>query len=579
MTFNTYSITLLLFGIAAVIMSIIVFRRSGAAVRQFAYITLGIAVWSIAYSFELSSSQYDTMVFWLRIEYIGIAFLPVMWLQFIIKFIGKNHWLTIPRIAILYIIPAITFLSVWTNSHHQLFYTNVSIDDSGLFPLLALEVGPIYIIHAIYFYTLLITGLILLIRKFIRADKVYKRQNYVIIIAALIPWLVNVTYLFNFRPFNHIDLTPYAFSVTCLITSIGLVQLKLFDIIPVARDKIVEDLRDGILVLDTLDRVVDMNTKLKVVFAAEFNKKIIVGKHYEEYFSGYDELINHINDRTPFVYELETNQHFYEISINPLFEKGTIYGGVILIFREITARKKSDVVLKNQSDELLALNQLKDKMFSIIAHDLRGPIMNLKEIMSLFDQHIITDEELKTHLPLINADIKSTASLLENLLFWSRTQLKGERVNPEYINLHILSLVQSNLLDSLIKEKSLTLINQIPENTTVYADKNMIELVIRNILSNAIKYCNTSNVITLSSRLVGNYYITDITDTGIGISEENIDKLFGMNNYSTAGTNLEKGTGLGLLLCKEFIEKNNGEIWVKSELGKGSTFSFSLPIR
>jgi signal transduction histidine kinase len=273
------------------------------------------------------------------------------------------------------------------------------------------------------------------------------------------------------------------------------------------------------------------------------------------------------------------HNHYYEISINPLFEKGTIYGGVILIFREITARKKSDVVLKNQADELVALNQLKDKMFSIIAHDLRGPIMNLKEIMSLFDKNIITDEELKTHLPLINADIKSTASLLENLLFWSRTQLKGERVNPEYINLHILSIVQTNLLESQIKEKDLSIINMIPESTTVYADKNMIELVIRNILSNAVKYCNKSNTITLSSRLAGNYYITEITDTGIGISDENIDKLFGMNNFSTAGTYAEKGTGLGLLLCKEFIEKNNGEIWVKSEIGKGSTFSFSLPIR
>ncbi len=579
MTFNPYSITLLLFGIAAVFMSIIVFRRSGEAVSQFAYITLGIAIWSIAYSFELSSIEYSRMIFWLRIEYIGIAFLPVMWLQFIIKFIGKNHWLTIPRIAILYIIPSITFLSVWTNHYHHLFYTNISIDDFTHFPLLALEVGPIYVVHAIYFYTLLITGLILLVQKFIRADKVYKRQNYVIIIAALIPWLVNVTYLFNYRPFGHIDLTPYAFSVTCLITSIGLVQLKLFDIIPVARDKIIEDLRDGVLVLDTLDRVVDMNTKLKKIFAIEFYKKISIGRNYEEYFEGNAELINHINNRTPIVYELEVHNHFYEISINPLFEKGTIYGGVILIFREITSRKKSDVVLKNQSDELVALNQLKDKMFSIIAHDLRGPIMNLKEIMSLFDQHIITDEELKTHLPLINADIKSTASLLENLLFWSRTQLKGERVNPEYINLHILSIIQTNLLESQIKEKSLNIINTIPESTTVYADKNMIELVIRNILSNAVKYCNKSNTITLSSRLAGNYYITEITDTGIGISDENIDKLFGMNNFSTAGTYAEKGTGLGLLLCKEFVEKNNGEIWVKSEIGKGSTFSFSLPIR
>jgi hypothetical protein len=244
MYLNAYSITLLLFGIAAVIMSVIIFRRSGEAVRQFAYITFGISIWSIAYSFELSSVDYFSMVFWLRLEYIGVAFLPAMWLQFIIKFIGKKHWLNISREILIYVIPVITFIAVWTNDYHHLYYTNIKIISSGPFPLLGLSIGPWYIIHTIYFYTLLILGLVLLLNKFVSADKVYRQQNYVIVLAALIPWLVNISYLFDIRPLGHIDLTPYAFSITCLITSFGLLQLKLFDIIPVARDKIIEELND-----------------------------------------------------------------------------------------------------------------------------------------------------------------------------------------------------------------------------------------------------------------------------------------------------------------------------------------------
>lgn len=579
MQFNVYSITLLLFGLAAVFMSFFILRRSGEAVRQFTYISFGISIWSIAYAFELSSFSYENMLFWLRLEYIGVAFLPAMWIQFIIKFIGKKQWLSTSKEILLYLIPTITFLLVWTNNYHHLYYTDIKIDNSGPFPLLDLNEGPWYIIHAIFFYVLLILGLVLLLNKFIRADKVYRKQNYVIVLAALIPWLVNITYLFDLRPFKHIDLTPYAFSITCLVTSFGLIQLRLFDIIPVARDKIVEELQDGIMVLDYMDRIVDMNSQLKKIILTELNKKISIGDLYSDYFIGHFSLIEKITNRVQSNYEFNINDRCYEITINPLFEKNTIYSGVILIFRDITERNKSDIILKTQSEELQNLNQLKDKMFSIIAHDLRGPIVNLKEIMSLFDQKIISEEELKSHLPLINADVKATASLLENLLFWSRTQLKGERIHPSNINLHLLSIVQVNLLSSQIQEKSLSIINNIPEHANVYADKNMVELVMRNLISNAIKYCHPNNQITISASIKGEYYITEIADTGVGIDKENISKLFGMNNFSTAGTRSEKGTGLGLLLCKEFVEKNGGKIWVRSELGKGSAFSFSLPLR
>ena len=213
------------------------------------------------------------MIFWLRLEYIGVAFLPAMWLQFIVKFIGKKHWLTITREIVIYIIPTITFIAVWTNDYHHLYYSNIKVITSGPFPLLSLSIGPWYIIHTIFFYTLLILGLVLLLNKFVSADKVYRQQNYVIVLAALIPWIVNITYLFDFRPLGYIDLTPYAFSITCLITSFGLIQLQLFDIIPVARDKIIEELHDGILVLDNMDRIVDINTQLKKIILTEFNKK------------------------------------------------------------------------------------------------------------------------------------------------------------------------------------------------------------------------------------------------------------------------------------------------------------------
>lgn len=579
MHFNVYSISLLICGIASVIMSIIILRRSGEAVRQFSFITFGISIWCIAYALELSSRDYFSMIFWLRLEYIGVAFLPAMWLQFIIKFIGKNHWLSIKREVLIYTIPTITFIAVWTNDYHHLYYKSISIDNTGPFPLLSLDIGPWYIVHTIFFYTLLLSGLYLLINKFIKADKVYRKQNYVIVFAALIPWIVNISYLFDYRPLGYIDLTPYAFSITCILTSFGLVQLKLFDIIPVARDKVIEELNDGILVLDNQDRIIDMNTKLKSIISVLYHKTIKVGDKYDQYIKVDADLASKISNRVQGTAELTIGDSCYEISINPLFEKNTIYSGVILFFRDITERKKSDLTLKHQSEELASLNQLKDKMFSIIAHDLRGPITRLKEIMSLFDQQVISESELKTHLPILNSEIKSTSLLLENLLYWSRTQLKGERIQPEAINLRLISIMQIKHLENKITNKSLVLINNIPEDSIVYADKNMVELVFRNLISNAIKYCHPHHQILLSSTIKGNFWLTEVSDTGVGIDSDSLGKLFGMTNYSTFGTQMEKGTGLGLLLCKEFVEKNGGRIWVRSELGKGSTFSFTLPLQ
>lgn len=578
MNFNDYSISLLVSGIAALIMAAIIFRRNGDAVKQFSYITIGISIWSIAYSFELSSSNLASMMFWLRIEYLGVAFLPAMWFQFILKFVGKANWLTNIRTFLIYIIPGITFIALNTNEYHYLFYSSVSVDYLGPFPLLDIKAGPLYIIHAIFFYASILAGLYILFTKFLKADKIYRRQNLVIVIGALVPWLINVMYLLGFRPYNHIDLTPYAFLTTCLLIGFGLLQLKLFDIIPVARDKVIESLNEGILVLDAKDRIVDFNTKFKEIIANDFKVELNIGMNFHTIFDKYDELIKIVINRESDSYELPVNNKTYEINITPLFDRDTIYSGVIINQRDISDQKASQELLIKQSEELSSLNQLKDKMFSIIAHDLRGPIINLKEIMSLFDQKLISDQELKTHLPLINAEVKSTSSLLENLLYWSRTQLKGERVNPDYINIKLATIVQLNLLEPQIKEKELSINNTLSENVTVYADKNMVELVIRNLLSNAIKYCNKKDSISISAQLVDNNYIISIADTGIGIEKSNLHKLFGMNNYSTMGTNAERGTGIGLLLCKEFVEKNNGKIWVESEVGKGSTFSFSLPV-
>ena len=540
---------------------------------------LGIAIWALSYGLELSSTRLDQMLFWIDVEYLGISFIPAFWLLFIVKFTGRDKWLITRNFILVITIPLTTLLLVWTNELHHLHYKSVSIDHSGPFPLLNIETGPWYIIHTIYFYTLLAWGVLLLIQKFRKSDPVFKKQNLTILIATFIPWIANITYLIGYRPLGHIDATPFAFVLTVLLLSIGLVRFRLMDIIPIAREKVLEAMNEGLIVTDNQDRIIDLNREVKTILAIENER--IVGKNIEQILPGQATLIELIRNRTGGNIQIEIQKSgagiFLEFSLKPLFENQSLYSGLIILIRDITERVNIENKLRLQSEQLLSMNRLKDRIFSIISHDLRGPLINLNDIINMLNEEMISEDEFRSFVPQLSKNIASTTGLLENLLFWSKSQLQGEVVKPVNFNVREIADNIIQLFEKVISEKELQSENNIDPNCTVYADKDMIQLIIRNLISNAVKFSKRGGSITLSSRTQGNNSIICFRDTGVGISDADLKKIFELETFTTRGTDNEQGTGLGLLLCKDFIEKNGGKIWVESELSKGSKFSVQIP--
>jgi PAS domain S-box-containing protein len=236
--------------------------------------------------------------------------------------------------------------------------------------------------------------------------------------------------------------------------------------------------------------------------------------------------------------------------------------------------------LKYKELELQRLNDTKDKLFSIISHDLRSPFAQLKGILDLFEKGGISEAELKYFLPEIIKNVNYTSDLLNNLVYWAKSQMSGLHADPEEFNIYKLVANKENLFNKEIKGKDLSFTNQVAQETIVYADKNMIDLVLRNLVANAIKFCEKTDTILVQSEETANgFLIIRVVDTGIGISPQNKKKIFNEANFTTLGTHKEKGTGIGLKLCKEFIEGNGGKIWIDSEEGKGTVFSFSLPTK
>ncbi|GAB1444735.1 MAG: tetratricopeptide repeat-containing sensor histidine kinase [Cyclobacteriaceae bacterium] len=232
--------------------------------------------------------------------------------------------------------------------------------------------------------------------------------------------------------------------------------------------------------------------------------------------------------------------------------------------------------IKKRSLELEQLNQVKDKFFSVISHDLRSPINALAGILNLMAKGQITSEELPKVIKELQLQFNHTKNLINNLLDWALLQMDKLRIQPVKIDLR--SMVDDNfeLLNSLhIKE--VKLINSIPEDTAAYADLNMINLVFRNLILNGMKFTEEGGEITIGAKVQDEELMVWVKDNGVGISPEIQKILFEKTSgYSTRGTANEKGTGLGLILCKEFVERNGGRIWLESEEGKGSTFYFTV---
>lgn len=267
----------------------------------------------------------------------------------------------------------------------------------------------------------------------------------------------------------------------------------------------------------------------------------------------------------------------------------------ILGFSQVRLKKRTNLLLESKNNQLKdaneklssseknlkELNATKDKFFSIIAHDLKNPfqaLLGFSETLYTRNNEL-THNEIKEYSKIIYESSQNLFNLLGNLLQWSKSQLGNIKVAPEKVILNEIYDEATSLLTLTADKKNIKLTNKVPENFTVFADKHIVSTVIRNLVSNAIKFTNQGGEITISAELKDNEAIISVSDNGIGIKPENLDKLFKIDySYSTKGTENEQGTGLGLILCKELIEENNGHIWCESTYGKGSNFYFTLPI-
>ena len=318
----------------------------------------------------------------------------------------------------------------------------------------------------------------------------------------------------------------------------------------------------------------------------EFGNGWAEGVHPDDFDFCLQTYVTAFNKRESFLMEYRMKNKFGEYRWirdfgRPFYDLDNSFLGYIGSCYDITEIKLNQLIINQKNNELEKLNADKDLFMSILAHDLKGPFNSILGYLGLLTGNIHTYDiiDIEKQLSIINNSAQSVYQLLEAILMWINSESGKLPFEPQILNIKAICTDILETLKPYANTKDISIDYLREENFTVFADPNMFQTILRNLISNAIKFTHKEGQITINAQKVESDIIISVSDNGIGISIESQSKLFNISQIHTSkGTADETGTGLGLLLCKEFVNKNGGEIWVESELGKGSTFKFTLPI-
>ena len=553
------------------------FIRSQGALA-YTFIMVCLSVYSFGYALELQAKALDQILFWLRIEYIGISLLPSLFIIMAAQYTGRAHFLRPWLIVPLFLVSFSTLLLEFTN-YGNIFYKELKLNTSAPFILADFVKGPWYWVHQVFANLMLLLSSLMYFRMFQRAAGEGRIRALIMLLALDIPWCFYILYLAGGSPYN-IDLSPFSFSIAGILTAFGIFRYSLLEYVPLALENVFSSMTVGVVILDDKRRLVNYNPPASQILpqlGMDMKGKSI------------DQLLNSLpcqisfsdNYGTDIEIPCQGEDRYYHLQVVAVNTKHQRPVGWTVILSDITERKLKEMDLLHIEKKLKELNTSKDKFFAIIAHDLRNAfhlMINMSEMaMANIEQQDNTAAFRKSRV--IYETSVNTYALLQNLLDWALMQLKGVPFNPINIRLADLVRIEIRNLKTQAEHKELSVTCPIDDSLMISGDEEMLKTVLRNLISNAIKYSHHGGKICINVSLHNSMVHVEVSDEGIGISPEEQEKLFRLESYFTRkGTAMENGTGLGLKLCKEFIGKHGGDIWAVSRAGAGSTFAFSVPV-
>ena len=591
---NPYAWLLVITGLVSLVgIPFVWHRRAAPGARFFILLVIGISMWSFGYAFELFSSRQEGMLFWTKIEYIGIVTVINSFLLVALEYSGRSHWINRRTLGLMLIHPIVVVVLAITNELHGLILKKVEVVEFQSYYLLNVqEHGAAFWFHSVYSYLALLIGTALLIYAVRRAPRLYQGQVAFILIAVITPWLSNAIYLLGNLP---LDPTPLSFAVSAASLALSLGRYQLFGVVPVARDWLIDHMDDAVIVLDLQGRLIDVNQEVWNLLRYQSGQTVsrnLAGKSWVALFATWREQLEPFfsggEERSEVNLGTATMPHWYEVRALPIHgsdEQIDLHmqpAGRLVIFHDINSRKQSEEMMSEARDQALQASLLKSQLVANVSHELRTPlnaILGFSEMLLEGGFGPITDRQAEPVQHIFQAarqmDLFVTDLLDQALIEKGKLTLNVS----DFQTIDLLNDVRS-MLGRSAQEKGIELRFVIDSNLppTLRGDVKRLQQVLVNLVNNAIKYTDQGEICVVILRK-GTSWAIEVKDTGIGIPSEAKGYIFEPFRQVEGRDGRKRGgAGLGLSIVRYLVTMMGGYVDLESEIGKGSLFRVVLPI-
>ncbi|HEC89891.1 MAG TPA: PAS domain S-box protein, partial [Thermoplasmatales archaeon] len=502
-------------------------------------------IWSTGYLLEITISNKNLIILLSKIEYIGIAIVPVAWFSFSAAYTDRFPRLTKTKLFyLLMIIPVITSILVFTNEYHNLVWSQIGFSNIAGYSVLRPKYGIWFWVHTIYSYVLFTVGSVMIIVNAILSPSIYRKRSIMLAIATLTPWVGNISYVFGVIT---IDISPPYFVISMVFMLIALYRYRLIEILPMAREEIIEMMDDALVVLDEDNNIIDINPSMESFL--NLSKREVIGSNIEKIFKDYPEIIdlfqsNKDFEKRIFTREINGQRKHYSAKLMLITDPSNNILGKLISVHDITDVKEAEEYAKEQEKKLRVLNKTleekvkertkdieklleeKDLFIHQLCHDLKTPLTPLITLLPIIRERV-DDPTTKELLDTTIQSANYMKDLVLKTLRLAKLNMPSMTINREKIDLseEVNKILERN--KTILEEHNIEVKNLLDKDITVEADKVYLDELFENLLDNAVKFTpDGGKIIIKAEKRRDNEIKIAIQDTGIGMTEEQIKKDF-----------------------------------------------------